>query len=376
MAYTPLTLPTLSLTGQSTDVAAVGNWATACASRVNESAQGFLTDLADLGAIEFSQVGDLPALNSIVWLGTAIGAENKPQRPSLTISNLTELLSRLNQLVPPEAPNATYTYTDPGYSSILRDPVMQKLLTDLVQGGYGIEVADEEALWTRAREREANTYTAAIEEIRRNATQSGFPVPPGSLQKRLDAAAQEYAAKVSSINRDIALKRADMYVENRRFIIEKVLESEQQSIALYNAIQNRAADIARLNVELAVSLFDAGIRLFRMKQEAILAEVDAPLRVNQQLVSLYSADVSAYAALVNATAQQAQVDIANSRNILQRDIASHQSRVDIVRFRLQQLAATIEKNRDIYKYGVDYFRTALGTAMSNVNGLAVQTTEV
>jgi hypothetical protein len=374
MAYTPLVIPTMSSSNPNFQDTA--NWLSSAAYKVNESAQSFLTDLVDLGAIDFAQVGDLPAFDSVVWTASTAGIGATPTRPVLQVTNMQGLLDRLAQLTPPEAPDADFTYTDPGYASVLRDPLMQKLLVDLVSGGYGIETTDEEALWQRAREREAAGMNAAVSEALRVSASTGFPLPQGAQQKAVARAQQEYADKISSLNRDIALKRSELYLQSRQFTIEKVLASEQQSIALYNAIQDRAMRIAQLQVELAIGLFNAGVTLFRSQQEAIIAQVDTPLRYNQQLLAAYNSDVQAYSALVNAVVQEAQVQIANSRNKLDRDVASHRSRTDIVRFRLQQLATTVEKNRDIYKYGVDYFRTALGAAMSNINGLAVQTGEV
>ena len=371
--YTPLSLSTL---GASPTFSTTANWLAETASAVTDAAASFMQDLADLKAMDFSQVGDLPTYESAVLFASMTGIGDRPVRPTIQVANLDALFQRLGQIQPPEAPITDFTYTDPGYASILRDPLLQKLLLDLVNGGYGIEATDEDALWTRARERETLTYQANVEEIRRQAATSTFPVPQGAMQSQLERAAQDYASKVSSINRDIMLKRSDLYVENRRFTIEKVLASESQSIELYNAVQNRALSAAQTEVQLAIALFDAGVRVFQSQLDSVMAQIDAPLKVNQQLVALYAADVSAYAAFVNAVATAAEVDIRNSRNLLDRDNMQLQSRVEKVRFQLQQLALTTELRKEINRYGTDYFRTALGSAMNGINGLAVQTGEV
>lgn len=367
-AYAPLSFTGLT----SSDFAGTAAWVTTNASRVNDAAQSFLEALADLNAIDFSQVGDLPTFNSPVLFGSIAGIGDRPVRPTIQVANFDALLQRLGQLSPPDAPTAGFTYTDPGYASILRDPLLQKLLLDLTAGGYGIEPGDEAALWDRMRDREARAYQAAVEEAKRQAAASSFPLPQGSLQATLDKAQQEYASKVSSANRDIALRRSELYVQARQFTIEKVLASEEQSIVLYNAIQNRALQAAQVEVQMAIALFDGGIRAFAAQVEAITKQIDVPLAANQQLVSLYSADVSAYAAYVNAVASAAEIDIRNSRNLLDSNITQHQSRVEKVRFQLQQLATTVELRKAINQYGTEFFRTALGAAVNGINGLAVQ----
>lgn len=372
-SYVPLNLPAFSGTP---NYANSVTWLSQTASAIASASQSFMTSLTDLGNIDFSQVGDLPTFTSPVLLGTLTGVNDRPVRPSIQVANINGLLNQLAQITLPEAPITEFTYTDPGYASILRDPLLQKLLLDLVNGGYGIEANDEEALWNRMRDREAQALQSQIEEIKRQASTSSFPVPQGALAAQIAKATQDYTNKLSSANRDIALKRADMYVENRRFTIEKVLQSEDQSIGLYNAIQTRALNAAQIEISMAIALFDAGIRLFQGQIDSVMKQIEAPLLANQQTLDLYRADVAAYAAYVNAIATTADLDIRNSRNILDRDIATNAARTEKVRFKLQQLATTTELRRDIYKYGADFFRTALGSAMNNINGLAVQSSEV
>lgn len=346
------------------------------ANAIAKEAVAFLTDMGNQKAIEFNQVGDLPEFDSIVWLGDLAGLGDRPTKPTIEVPNFGVLLARLQALVPPTPPDVDVSYTDPGYASILRNPLITKLLDDMTNGGYGIEINDELNLWNRARDREALATQANIEEAIRQAAHTSFPMPQGSLTLAIQRARQDAMAKNSSVNRDIALKRADMYVQNRQFILEKVLASESQSIALYNAVQERAIEIVKTEVQLAIALFDAGIKYFVAQQEALLKQIEAGVENARLLTTIYASDVGAYSAFVNATVAGAGITVANSRNILARDIAEHQSRADIVKFQLQQLGLTLGKNTDINKFGVEFYRTALGSTMNGINGLAVQTAEV
>lgn len=362
--------------GDDADYGATANWIASAAEAINNAAGDFLEELVELANIDFSDVGDLPSFYGAVFQGQMSGIGSRPVKPALIVQNMNGLLSQLAAIPAPVPPTVTFTYTDPGYASIVREPLIQKMLYDLQNGGYGIEPLDEQSLWDRARDREAVTMLAAVEEVRKQSVFGGFPVPQGSADAALAKASQDMAFKVSSINRDIALERAKMYVDNRRFVIEKLLAHEQMNIALYNAAQARIIEAGKVRVEMAIALFDAGVKMFKYMQDAIISQIEAPIKINEQLTRVYATEVQAYAAFVNALTATAQVDIENSKLFLERDKAQYQGQVEGMRFKLQQLVATIEKNRDIHKFGVDYYKTALGSAMNGINGLAVQSREV
>lgn len=369
-AFVPLTIPNPpGTTNFNTQAAYIGEIAQSMAA----SGMSYLNALADLKELQFSQVGDLPAFNSIVWLGNTSGIGGRPISPTVDL-NITSLQQQLSALVVPTAPSANINYTDPGYSSAMRDAMMAKLLNDLIYGGYGIDTNDELALWNRERDREALNAQAGIDEMKRISASTSFAMPQGSLYIGMQKARQEYMNKMSSVNREIALKRADIYVENRRFTLEKVLASEEQSISLYKQIQERALEVKRLTVTLAVALFEAGIRYFEGQQKALQAQIDAKVTAEKMKVELYQADTSAYATYVNALVSDANVQIANSRNVLERDKTAYESKVNIVKFQLQQLALTTENMKTINTFGAEFYKTGLGSTLSSLGGLTVQST--
>lgn len=367
-----LSMPTLPADPDFSDVA---NFLASSSSAIAAASQEFLDSLEELGNTDFASVGDLPGLNPANWNSRTI-LTGPPARIVIPVGNIQQLLDLLRQLVAPTSPNVVFSYTDPGYVSSLRDPVIAKLLFDLLNGGYGIDVTDEVALFNRTRDREAQLAQANVDEVKRQAASMSFSMPQGSLFEQLEKANQAYMAKISSANRDITLERSKLFVENRQFTIEKVLASEDQSIGLYNAIQERTLRAAEIQVQLAISLFDSATRLFALKIDAIKSQIDAQLATTRTAVEIYASDVAAYAALVNAVMSQAYVDIANSRTTLERDVASHRARTDIVRFKLEQLALTVTNRKDIDKYATDFFRTGFGSAINGINGLAVDTKDL
>lgn len=368
MTYVPLALPAIPTTQNFT---AAAQFLEETAAAVALSSNSYLSSLADLRDIDYSQVGDLPNYQSVVLLADMSAIGNRPVRPTVDL-DITALQAQLSQLVVPVAPTTAFTYVDPGYNSLLRDTMIAKLLNDLINGGYGIETNDEAALWNRARDREALETQANIDELRRTHAALGFTMPQGALYAAMQKARELQLAKNSSVNRDIGLKRADLYVDNRKATLERVLKTEDQSQALYNAIQSRALETASVQVKLAVALFEAGIRYFEGTLKSLLAQIEAKVTAEKMKVDLFGADVTAYAAYVNAIATQGQIAIANSRLAAERDKTAYMGRVEIVKFRLQELMATVEKNRSINQFGVEFFRTGLGASLQGINGLAVQ----
>lgn len=368
-----LTLPTMP---SNADYSQTATFLAGTSSAISSAAMQFLNDLASYAAIEFSQVGDLPNFQSVVWLGQSAAVLDRPTRPTLELGNINDLLAQLRALVAPTAPTEEFSYTDPGYASSLRQTMIDKLLYDMVNGGYGIDTNDEIALWNRTRDREELSTQVGIAEVSRQAAATGFQMPQGALYVAIQKARQDKLSKLNSINREITLEKSKLFVENRARVLSQVLESETQSISLYNAIQARTLESAKVRVQLAIALFDAGIRIFEAQIKGITDQIAGQLDAARATAQIYAADVSAYAAFVNAVVSGAQIDIANSKNILTRDIAAHESRVEIVKFRLEQLKTTLAKNIDIDKSGIEFFRTGFGAAVNGVNGLAVQNNDV
>lgn len=373
--YIPLNLPTLTGTANFSSTA---NFLAAAAGSLVVSGNSFIQNLVDNKNTDFFSVGDIPAFFSPVFYSGGIGANAfvRPDRPNMTPANLQALFDRINNLTAPTAPVMAFTYTDPGYVGALRDPMIAKLLADLINGGYGIDNNDETNLWNRERDREAAAAQSNIDELKRQAATLGFAMPQGSLYAAIQRARQDYLNKISSVNRDIGLKRADLYVDNRRKVIEQVLSVESQNIALYNAIQGRAIDIQKTQIQMAIALFEAGIRYFEATLAGLVKQVEAQMEFSKTLAVVYNADIAMYSAYVGALVADSNAFLANQRNILDRDKAKLFASVDQVKFRLQQLAMGVDNSKDVNKFGSEFFRTALGATLNGISGLAVQTTTV
>lgn len=191
-----------------------------------------------------------------------------PESPSLVMPEWSAVAPQ-NLLTPP---TAVFAYVDTGYVSTLHDPLVQKLLSDLQNGSYGIDANDEAQLWSRAQDRATRAGRSAADEAIRRAAGMSFPMPQGSMLEIVQQAEDKVLDALTEANRDIALKRADMYVEGRKFTIQQVQSYEKIRIDLYNATQERALNYAKAVVETGIAIYDSSVRNFQAQLQAYQTE--------------------------------------------------------------------------------------------------------
>lgn len=206
--------------------------------------------------------------------------------------------------------NLGFVWDESLWDLSLLSAVQVKLLSDLANGGYGIEPSDESALWQRAREREQSNGEAAIQDAARQAAARGMQLPPGVLFKQAQAARQTALEKNSSVSRDIAMKRADLYVQNRQFTIEKAIETEHTLVEYVSSYYGRKLDAMKANLDayrISVEIYSAQVQAYTAKLGAQEANVRMQVEVIDAQVKTNMAAVSKYETTVRAQVEQAQL---------------------------------------------------------------------
>jgi len=278
-----------------------------------------------------------------------------PTPPSIDLPTFTSSLPT-DDLT---APTAQFTFAEAAYSSTLLDPLKAKLLDNLTNGGYGIETADEIALFNRTRDREIEVMMSRIDDAGRAMAARGFPLPPGELSLFVDSAYQDMQNKVSAASRDITLERSKLYVENRQFTIREVKDLETVLINFHNSVQERALNVARLTVEMSVTIFNALVARYTARVSAYRAEAEAfadRIRGELAKAEIYRTEVEAKN--VESQMQKTLVDtyLAQLKGI--------EVSVDI--FKVKMEAAQIQAN--IERTKLEAFRAQVDAYTSQVQG--------
>lgn len=270
-----------------------------------------------------------------------------PEPPSIEVPNFTSILPPDDLVVP----SNNFQYFEELYSSALLDAQKAKLLSDLTNGGYGIEVADEQAMWERTRARELEAANAELDMVLQDGAARGFPMPPGDLNIAVSRARQKLHDKLSNLNREIFIKRADQFVDNRKFTIQEVRQLEQILIGYHNSVRERALNAAVKTLEASIQVYNAQVaraqyRLERYKSEASVFE--ARLRAALVQVQVYATTMEGKK--VEVDLQRARVEVYNAQlaglnsvvNLYRSQLDAAKVQSEIEQLRIQSFRALIE----------------------------------
>lgn len=220
-------------------------------------------------------------------------------------------------------PSNTFSWNEAQYTSELLGSAISLLQADIENGGYGIDPRDEQALWERARDREQANADGALLDLEQSIAARGFSIPPGALMAATQKAIQASRAQLSALQRDISIKRAELYVQNRQFALTTGLNAEQFMMQFHGSIQERALNASKYLVDASISAYNASVAGFNARMElfrahanvyeqrirALLAKVDIyktqieaasmKLRVNESYIELYKAQLAGINSMID-----------------------------------------------------------------------------
>lgn len=197
-------------------------------------------------------------------------------------------------------------------------------INHMMQGGTGLPLAVEQAMFDRGRAREDRLSRKQSMEVAEDMAARGLSEPNGLLAARLREVHADNREKVAGLNRDLTVRVAEIGVENIRFAVGQGMALEQTLIQQNQAINERALKVAtylrdyaiqRLNAQIAyVNLqhdaYATKAQVWRTQIEGELAKLEVMKsqiegqrlvgEVNKQLVERYEAGVRAVGALSDA----------------------------------------------------------------------------
>ena len=244
-----------------------------------------------------------------------------PDAPSLFTYNLPTpevvTIPYFNEELLPDnltTPTNTFDFNEEAYSSALKDATFSKLLNDIQNGGYGLEPSDEQLLWERARDRELRNMQAAIDDITRISAGSGFPMPTGAMMDAVRQAQMKSLETTSSLNREITLKKADLYVQNRQFAVEKAIGYEQVLMNYHTSLMERSLNAAKAAFDAGLAVFNASVARYNVKVErfkTLVAVFESKIRAELLKVEIYKSQIDGEKA--KADIDQAKVNLYKAR---------------------------------------------------------------
>jgi hypothetical protein len=252
----------------------------------------------------------------------------------------------------------SFDYSEGIESTPTLDIVQDKVEGDLLNGGYGIEPDDEQALYDRVRDREVQAAISGEEDALRSFAARGNKFPPGAASALVDNARREARERISEANREIAVNRADLFRKTREFAITQGIAVESERLRYAGFRLERVLNAARFAAEFAINVFDAEIRKRNIKLQAYSTFVEgyaAQVQAALTQVEIFRSQVQA--AVEQQRAKQIEVELYNAI------INSANSRVSL--FEAQVRGALLEV--DIERLRMDTFRSEVEAFTARVS---------
>ena len=219
------------------------------------------------------------------------------------------------------------------YTSSLLTSLKSFLQDQIDNGGTGLNANVEEAIWNRAREREARSAADALRQLEEMES-LGYAFPPGVYVDGRIKIATETSYAEAGASREVMIKQAELAQANTQAALSNAIAIESKLIDYTNQVEQRFFESCKYATE-------AGIAIYNAKVQAYAAYVDA-----------YKGRVQAYVAQVQA--ETAKVDAYRAT------IAAEQAKADINQALVQQYKVQVDAalaNVEVFKARIAAIQT-------------------
>lgn len=251
-------------------------------------------------------------------------------------------------------------WSEEDYPVEIVDEVVVRL-REIWAGSNGIPPVVEQAMWERAANREDLDISRQISAADIEYSSRGFTMPPGMHAARIDAIREEGQIKKLGLNREIAIKMAEIQVENMRFAVQQAISAETVLFQIWDATARRQFEAAKVQLDSELALYNAQVALFNARMsaygteaqvfktrldaelariEVFKAELEGELakgQLNEQQVKIYSERIRAL--LTDVEVYKAEMDGAK----IQSELNSNQ--IDVFKAQVQAYAERIQADK-------------------------------
>lgn len=271
-----------------------------------------------------------------------------PEEPGITLPEFTAK-APTDDL---QAPGETFSWSEESYDSALLQRVQNQINT-YFNGGTGIPDAIWKQIWDKGREREDLAASKFKQDINEDWAARGFSLPQGVQVARTAEALQAVLAANNSLSRDIAIKQAELEIENLKFAVQQGIALENILGGFYQQQMSRMFEAAKYSYQATIEIFNAQVSLFNSRLELYKTEAG----VYQQLLAGELAKLEIYKSqlegqkLIGQLNQQ-EVEIYNALwNGLQTE-------ADVYKTRVEAALSVLEVNKleiEAYRTNVQAF---------------------
>jgi len=248
------------------------------------------------------------------------------------------------------APAPIINFNEVEYVSELKDRAEAWLQNIIVNGGTGLNAAVEQAIWERGMAREVLAARRNIEEAIDAFAESGFPAPPGALHARTEAIRQDLQNRAEDLSRAIMEEQARLAQNNTQFAVQQGIGFVAMEMEHLRNLMERAFQLARATVEIALSVFNARITAFNAQLEQYRAKVQIyEINVRAALQQIETYRTLLEGKRIEASLRQQEVDLYRAQ------ISGVEALFGLYKTRLEGVRTQVEVDRS----RVDLFRALI-----------------
>lgn len=242
--------------------------------------------------------------------------------------------------------NTNIDWQEPVYTREIIDDVIAKV-RQMLDGGLAIDPAVEQGIVDRARDREDRLVQQAVTQAIDEIAGRGFSQPPGVLIERIDNIREEGLIKKLGLNREVMIKIFDEELANMRLAVQQGIAAEQLLIQLFLAATERLFEVAKLNIQWQLEIYNIQVTLFNTR----MREVEIRAQVYETQVRGALAEIEVFKALVDAELAKAEVN----KSVVDAYVAQIEARkvfVDIYEAQVRAVAV----QADVYATDIQAFK--------------------
>jgi hypothetical protein len=251
-----------------------------------------------------------------------------------------------------------FSYNEPNYQSDLWIEILAKMLDDIRNGGTGLDINVEEAIYARAKNKLQTEYSKSLRAIEKKLGASGFDLPSGAVASATLELEAEWSRNITDQLNTITEMQAKLALDNTHFIMEQAIKCEDILRKFFNDQNNRILTASQQVALVGVEVFKAAVGLHNARVEQYKAEAlvyESIVRAAQQEIDLFKSKVEA--AKVSSEVQALLVDI------YQKQVMAVESQVRIYAASLEGAKIQADINNSViqaYKTKVEAYVASLG----------------
>lgn len=318
-------------------------------------------------ALTATPPGDAPAVTSVTLpdAPTIVFPDDPlmqlitiPTAPTLSLPSWSAIAPDGTSLV---TPTTGFVWGEEYYDSDLLNSVTSRLTT-MLAGGTGLPPSIEQAIWDRGRAREDVIAQKATQEAYEEFAARGFALPSGALAGRVSEVWQKNREAASTFSRDVAIKQAELEIENLKFSVQTGIQLEGQLMTYSGQYAQRALDAAKTTVQVSIDIFNAQVALYNSRLQAYQTEA----QVYRELIQAESLRLEQYRTEIEAQKLVGDVNL-QAIQIYSERIKALMSAVELYKAELEGVKTVVDVDRvriEGFRATVDSYKTLVDAKSS------------